>query len=116
MKKMFRNLMLVAVAAMGFTACQESIEEAVRPIEPAEVEMTITADVDATRTWIDEENKMVQWSEGDKLKVIENGATYRTSKAATIDANGLAQFTVSFRVSPTVTLLNSKAINPPLRL
>lgn len=116
MKKMFRNLMLVAVAAMGFTACQESIEEAVRPIEPAEVEMTITADVDATRTWIDEENKMVQWSEGDKLKVIENGATYRTTKAATIDANGLAQFTVSFPENTTATEFTYNAIYPAIRL
>lgn len=116
MKKMFRNLMLVAVAAMGFTACQESIEEAVRPIEPAEVEMTITADVDATRTWIDEENKMVQWSEGDKLKVIENGATYRTTKAATIDANGLAQFTVSFPENTTAAEFTYNAIYPAIRL
>lgn len=116
MKKMFRNLMLVAVAAMGFTACQESIEEAIRPIEPAEVEMTITADVDATRTWIDEENKMVQWSEGDKLKVIENGATYRTSKAATIDANGLAQFTVSFPENTTATEFTYNAIYPASRV
>ena len=116
MKKMFRNLMLVAVAAMGFTACQESIEEAVRPIEPAEVEMTITADVDATRTWIDEENKMVQWSEGDQLKVIENGATYRTTKAATIDANGLAQFTVSFPKNTTAAEFTYNAIYPAIRL
>lgn len=116
MKKMFRNLMLVAVAAMGFTACQESIEEAVRPIEPAEVEMTITANVDATRTWIDEENKMVQWSEGDQLKVIENGATYRTTKAATIDANGLAQFTVSFPENTTATEFTYNAIYPAIRL
>ena len=112
MKKMIKNLMLVAVAAMGFTACNDSIEEATRPIEPAEVEMTITADVDETRTWIDEANSKVQWSEGDKLKVIENGATYRTTKAATIDANGLAKFTVSFPENTTATEFTYNAIYP----
>ena len=111
MKKMIKNLMLVAVAAMGFTACNDSIEEATRPIEPAEVEMTITADVDETRTWIDEANSKVQWSEGDKLKVIENGATYRTTKAATI-ANGLAKFTVSFPENTTATEFTYNAIYP----
>ena len=112
MKKMIKNLMLVAVAAMGFTACNDSIEEATRPIEPAEVEMTITADVDETRTWIDEANSKVQWSEGDQLKVIENGATYRTTKAATIDANGLAKFTVSFPANTTATEFTYNAIYP----
>ena len=77
MKKMFRNLMLVAVAAMAFAACEkEGVQESVRP---QEVAMTIIADMDETRTWIDEANSKVQWSEGDKIKVIENGAAYRTS-------------------------------------
>lgn len=116
MKKMIKNLMLVAVAAMGFTACNDSIEEATRPIEPAEVEMTITADVDETRTWIDEANSKVQWSEGDQLKVIENGATYRTTKATTIDANGLAKFTVSFPENTTATEFTYNAIYPASRV
>ena len=116
MKKMIKNLMLVAVAAMGFTACNDSIEEATRPIEPAEVEMTITADVDETRTWIDEANSKVQWSEDDKLKVIENGATYRTTKAATIDANGLAKFTVSFPENTDATEFTYNAIYPASRV
>lgn len=116
MKKMIKNLMLVAVAAMGFTACNDSIEEATRPIEPAEVKMTITADVDETRTWIDEANSKVQWSEGDALKVIENGATYRTTKAATIDANGLAKFTVSFPANTDATEFTYNAIYPVSRV
>ena len=86
--------MLVAVAAMGF-ACQENVAD-FTPERANEVVMTITADVDETRTYIDEENKIVKWSEGDQLKVIENSAVYRTSEAATIDADGKAQFAVSF--------------------
>lgn len=94
MKNIFKSLMLVAVAAMGF-ACQESNED-FAPERANEVVMTITADVDETRTYIDETNKIVKWSEGDQLKVIENSAVYRTSEAATIDADGKAQFAVSF--------------------
>lgn len=94
MKNIFKSLMLVAVAAMGF-ACQENVAD-FTPERANEVVMTITADVDETRTYIDEENKIVKWSEGDQLKVIENSAVYRTSEAATIDADGKAQFAVSF--------------------
>ena len=111
MKKRIKNLMLVAVAAMGFTACQENIEEATRPIEPAEVEMTIIADLDETRTWIDEANSKVQWSEGDQLKVIENSASYRTTKATTIE-EGKAKFTVSFAENTTDTEFTYNAIYP----
>lgn len=94
MKNIFKSLMLVAVAAMGI-ACQEKVED-FTPERANEVVMTITADVDETRTYIDETNKIVKWSEGDQLKVIENSAVYRTSEAATIDADGKAQFAVSF--------------------
>ena len=94
MKNIFKSLMLVAVAAMGF-ACQENVAD-FTPERANEVVMTITADVEETRTYIDEENKIVKWSEGDQLKVIENSAVYRTSEAATIDADGKAQFAVSF--------------------
>ena len=115
MKKMIKNLMLVAVAAMGFTACNDSIEEATRPIEPAEVEMTITADVDETRTWIDEANSKVQWSEDDHLKVIENGATYRTTTETTIE-NDKAKFTVSFPANTDATEFTYNAIYPASRV
>ena len=77
MIKQIKNLMLIAVAAMGFASCQnEGIEEVTRP---QEVVMTITAEADETRTAIDETNKTVKWSAGDQLKVIENSATYRTT-------------------------------------
>ena len=97
MKNIFKSLMLVAVAAMGF-ACQENVAD-FTPERANEVVMTITADVDETRTYISEENDTngkVAWSEGDQIKVIENGAIFRTSDAAVIDGDGKAQFAVSF--------------------
>lgn len=111
MKNLFKSMMLVAVAAMGI-ACQENInDEASAIVNPNEVEMTITADMDATRTYIDEDNSCVQWSEGDQLKVIENSATYRTTTKTTIE-NGLANFAVSFPANTTDTEFTYSAVYP----
>lgn len=110
MKKMFRNLMLVAVAAMGLASCQnESIQEITRP---QEVAMTIIAEADDTRTVIDEANNRVNWSDGDALKVIENSATYRTTTAINIDGNGKAQFTVAFPANTSDASFTYNAIYP----
>ena len=115
MKNLFKNLMLVAVAAMGI-ACQEKFEENIAPINPNEVVMTITADADETRTWIDEANGKVQWSAGDQLKVIENSKTYRTSNAATIDAEGKAKFSVSFQANTSDSEFTYNAVFPATAL
>ena len=112
MIKQIKNLMLVAVVAMGFVGCNDNINEAIRPMEPAMVEMTITADVDDTRTVLDENNGVVMWSDGDQLKVIENSATYRTTKAIAIDGQGKAQFTVEFPVKADATSFTYNAIYP----
>ena len=110
MKNIFKSLMLVAVAAMGI-ACQEQFEENIAPINPNEVVMTITAGMDETRTWIDEANGKVQWSEGDQLKVIENSKTYRTTTQTTIE-DGKAQFTVAFPANTTDAEFTYNAIFP----
>ena len=110
MKKMFRNLMLVAVAAMAFTSCQKEANEELSL--PQDVVMTIIADMDETRTYIDEANSKVNWSEGDKIKVIENCTAYRTSSAATIDGSGKAKFSVSFTADATSTSFTYDAIFP----
>lgn len=111
MKNIFKSLMLVAVAAMGI-ACQEKFEENIAPINPNEVVMTITADMDETRTWIDEANGKVQWSEGDQLKVIENSKTYRTTTATTIAADGTAKFKVAFPANTSASEFTYNAIFP----
>ena len=108
MKSLFKSLMLVAVAAMGFTACQKGSDEVV---VLDDVKMTINAAVESNRTVIDEANKRVNWSAGDALKVIENSTTYRTTSAIDIAADGTAQFTVSFPAS-TATEFTYNAIYP----
>lgn len=108
MKNLFKSLMLVAVAAMGFTACQNGVDEVV---SVEDVKMTINASVDATRTVLDEANTTINWSADDALKVIENSTTYRTTTAIDIATDGTAQFTVSFPAS-TATEFTYNAIYP----
>lgn len=97
MKKMMKNLMLVAAAAMGFTACQSGLDEiTMRPTEPEKVTISIVAsEAEESRTAINEDAQSFVWSEGDQIKVIEN-STAADSDAAVIDENGLATFTASF--------------------
>lgn len=111
MKNLFTRLMLVAVAAMGFVACQDGFEDVTIAPEASEVVMTITADADDTRTVLDEANKMVQWSDGDALKVIENSKNYRTT-TNTVITDGKAQFTVAFDEDTTSESFTYNAFYP----
>ena len=113
MKNLFKNLMLVAVAAMGFTACEQVGVESVTPVAP-EVEMTVIAGMDDTRTYIDEDNKVVKWSEGDQLKVIEKSATgisYKPTSSMTIESDK-ALFEVSFDKNTTDVEFTYNAFYP----
>ena len=94
---MMKNLMLVAAAAMGFTACQSGLDEiTMRPTEPEKVTISIVAsEAEESRTAINEAAQSFVWSEGDQIKVIEN-STAVDSDAAVIDENGLATFAASF--------------------
>ena len=113
MKNLFKNLMLVAVAAMGFTACEQVGIESVAPVAP-EVKMTVIAGMDETRTYIDEANSIVKWSEGDKLEVIEKSATgisYATTSSIAIE-NDKALFGVSFDENTADTEFTYNAFYP----
>ena len=59
--------------------------------------ITITTE-DATRTNLNEESNKVEWSEGDKLLVFENGYSVESS-AAEVDHAGRARFGVTFPTS-----------------
>ena len=62
MKKFMKNLMLVAVAAMGFTACSEVIDESVAPEKQTK---TISVVSDITRTTLNNDRTRLVWAEGD---------------------------------------------------
>ena len=57
-----KNLMLVAVAAMGFTACSEVIDESVAPEKQTK---TISVVSDITRTTLNNDRTQLVWAEGD---------------------------------------------------
>ena len=70
MKKMIKNLMLVAVAAMGFVACQDGVDEVVvKPQDTVSVEFT--ASFDETRSQFGEKDEELgypsSWSGGEQI-------------------------------------------------
>ena len=79
MKNLFKNLMLVAVAAMAFTACEKNIagsEEQKEQNAQGATRITFTADfADDTRSGFDGkvgEAYKSKWHEGDKAKFVAN--------------------------------------------
>ncbi len=73
MKKMIKNLMLVAVAAMAFVGCSQiEIEEAQRPIEERYFTLNIETENDVTRTYVD--GTEIKWnSAGETIGIIARG-------------------------------------------
>lgn len=70
MKNLFKSMMLVAVAAMGFTACSNDKTADVAPdMEQKMVTMTITAE-DATRTFLTENGTEVNFGWNEEGEVI----------------------------------------------
>ncbi len=71
MKNLFKSLMLVAVAAMAFTACQKDNSELDYKQAPAEVNYTFTANFDTTRASFGELEEGVYPVSWDKDEVFE---------------------------------------------
>ena len=102
MKNLFKNLMLVAVAAMAFTACTETNEE-VNAVSKKTVLNGVVGFAEETRSGFSEETstndegKTVyhsEWDGNESILVVCNGQ----AKTATITKNdeGNANFTVEF--------------------
>lgn len=93
MKNLFKNLMLVAVAAMAFTACQNDIDELNAPKRIVNFTANIGGD-DTRSGFVDKEDGATfyqsQWDGGEMLFVkAEN-----TEKWPTVDSEG--KFSVEF--------------------
>ena len=104
MKKIVKSIILVAAAAMGFTACQKEIQEEV-PADKGTVQVTFVADSPETKTSVDtpDEGKPVfSWGENETFAVLEqtddklavaSSVTYEKNEdgkamiTATFDAN-----------------------------
>lgn len=84
MKKMFRNLMLVAVAAMAFVACQNDTDGVNVTPEQDTITMTFVADAPESRTSvaIDGDVATYSWSSDDKIGFyyVDTDATGKKKK------------------------------------
>ena len=126
MKNLFTRLMLVAVAAMGFVACQEGYEDVTITPEAKEIVMTFVAEAPDTRTSVAINGDVANYS----WSVDENGnltdrVVFLQTQDATTDVkskyndkdlssveNGVATFVTKFDAVTAATTYNYAAIFP----
>lgn len=77
MKNLFKSMMLVAAAAMGFTACSKDATEEVAPETKGATEI-ITISTDITRTTLNADRTQLTWVAGDKFAVYTDQGTKNT--------------------------------------
>ena len=85
MKNLFKSMMLVAVAAMGFTACSKDATEEVAPETKGATEI-ITISTDITRTTLNADRTQLTWVAGDQFAVYTDQGTKNTPVTYTEDA------------------------------
>lgn len=107
MKNLFKNLMLVAVAAMAFTACTETNEEVNAVAKKTVISGVAVIDTDDTRSgFTGKEGDVYKsaWDGDENIKVFgDNGEEVVT----TIDADG--KFTAEFNQAPSFITVCSPA-------
>ena len=116
MKKLFVNFMLVAVAAMAFTACQNEIDGGVVKNEENTVTMNFVADAPESRTSVEIEGTTATFSwaeEGETFTFVQNtteGLKKGTNVSFTNNA-GLAEISATFTedTSPIVAVYPANA-------
>ncbi len=81
--EIIKKFALLAVAALGFVACTDEVDN--NPVSPSEqiVEVGFSMPVDVTRTDIDDDGKTTRWSVGDRLAVWakDEGGNYTFENA-----------------------------------
>ena len=99
MKKIVKSFILVAAAAMGFTACQKEIQEEV-PVNEGTVQVTFVSGSPETKTSVDtssEDKPVFSWGENETFAVLEQtGALAEASSVAYEKVDGKANITATF--------------------
>ena len=85
MKNLFKTMMLVAVAAMGFTACSNNDVEEV--LAPSKQTKKITVVSEITRTEFNSDLTKLVWSEGDTFAVFTDVETDLNIQSSAYDAD-----------------------------
>ena len=102
MKKIFKNLALVAAAAMGFTACQKEIQGEI-PVNDNTVQVTFVAGSADTKTSVDTsgEQPVFAWGENEKFAVLEQTDALAAATSVTYaKVDGKANITAEFAANP----------------
>lgn len=102
MKKMFKNLMLVAVAAMAFVGCNNDLISVDTLKKPTVITFNASME-DDTRTSMTDENSdgkyEVNWSAGDQVAFVvygDNDSIIEIQTATVAEAGASAELTVEF--------------------
>lgn len=100
MKKIFKSIALVAVAAASLVSCQE-----VSPVEPVEKEYTYTFSLSNpdTKAYLDLNDAVTKWESGDQLGVYTVGESTGTSYNRWGDIN-TSETPVKFQISSVYAL------------
>ena len=98
MKKIMKSFILVAAAAMGFTACQKEIQEEV-PVNEGTVQVTFVSGSPETKTTVDTSGEKPEfaWDENETFAVLEQtDALAEASSVAYEKVDGKANITATF--------------------
>lgn len=98
MKKIVKIFILVAAAAMGFTACQKEMQEDT-PVSGSAVQVTFVAGTPDTRTTVDTsgDRPVFSWDENETFAVLEQtDALAEASSVAYEKVDGKANITATF--------------------
>ena len=99
MKNLFKNLMLVAVAAMAFTACTETNDEVNAVVNKTRYEFTANIAEDTRSGFAEKEEGATayksEWHEGDQVKIFVDGY-----EAIVADVTTEGKFTLELTDAP----------------
>lgn len=102
MKKIVKSLILIAAAAMGFTACQEELQNDA-PLTEETVEVKFVASSADTKTSVDTsgDTPLFAWGENETFTVLEQTeALAEASSVAYEKVDGKANITAEFAANP----------------
>ena len=102
MKKMMKNMVLVAAAAMGIVACQKEIQDEV-PVNGETVQVTFVAGTADTKTSVDAsgETPVFAWGENETFAVLEQTDALAAATSVTYaKVDGKANITAEFAANP----------------
>ncbi len=104
MKNLFKTMMLVAAAAMGFTACTNDTTEEFATPAGSGTTKTITATTDITRTQFGADRGHLAWSKGDEFGVFTDVAADNDKNigSGAYDPDGDGTYTLTVDAAATM--------------